>query len=137
MFLKAFEVDITQPCTMLTYDLGETFFGLFEESLLEQGKLTAAVKVARKNSNIELLFSIVGIVVLVCDRSLATFDYPVHIEKKVTFRLGHEYKELAADLYMIERETVTINIAQHIYDFVNLEVPMKKLHPRFLNNDAL
>jgi hypothetical protein len=37
---------------------------------------------------------------------------------------------------MLEQRTTSINIAQHIYDFVSLEVPMKKLHPCFLNNDA-
>ncbi len=135
VFLQTFEVDIIQSHGVLTYDLGATFFGLFENSLLERGTLTATVEVNRKLSNIQLLFSILGTVALVCDRSLEAFDYPIHIEKEVNFKLGHENKELAAELYMLERQTSTINIAQHIYDFVSLEVPMKKLHPRFLNND--
>jgi len=134
--LHAFEVGIIQPHSMLTYELGTTFFGLFEHSLLEKGKLTATVSVDSKRSNIQLLFSIIGAVELRCDRSLETFAYPVHIKKEVNFTLGHENKELATELYMLEHKTATINIAQHLYDFVSLEVPMKKLHPRFLNNDA-
>jgi hypothetical protein len=125
--LQAFEIDITQPHAVLTYNLEAAFFKLFENSILEKGKLTTTVKVNRKPGNIKLLFSIVGSVALV----------PIHIEKKVDFKLGHENKELAAELYLLEQRTTTINIAQHIYDFVSLEVPMKKLHPRFLNDDAL
>jgi uncharacterized metal-binding protein YceD (DUF177 family) len=68
---------------------------------------------------------------------LETFFYPVNIEKEVSFRLGHENKELTTELYMLEHKTAIINIAQHIYDFVSLEVPMKKLHPRFCSNGAL
>ena len=135
--LQAFEIDITQPHAVLTYNLEAAFFMLFENSILEKGKLATTVKVDRKPGNIRLLFSIVGAVALVCDRSLEAFDYPIHIEKKVNFKLGHENKELAAELYLLEQRTTTINIAQHIYDFVSLEVPMKKLHPRFLNDDAL
>jgi uncharacterized protein len=136
MSLKAFEIDITQHCAVVTYDLGEAFFKLFEESLLKKGKLTATVKVVRKHDDIQLLFNVVGVVALVCDRSLETFDYPICIEKKVTFRLGHEDEELAVDLYAMERKHATINIAQHIYDFVSLEVPMKNLHPRFRDKGA-
>jgi uncharacterized protein len=135
--LQTFEVDIIQPRGVLTYELGATFFGLFENSLLEKGTLTTTVRVNRKPSNIQLLFSILGTVALVCDRSLEVFDYPIHIEKEVNFKLGHKNQELAAELYMLERQTSTINIAQHVYDFVSLEVPMKKLHPRLLNDGAL
>jgi uncharacterized metal-binding protein YceD (DUF177 family) len=134
MLLKAFEVDVVQSHRVLTYNLGAAFFMLFENSLLEKGELTVIVKVGRNHGNIQLLFSITGAVELTCDRSLEIFAYPVNIEKEVNFGLSHESEELATELYMVEHKTTTINIAQHIYDFVSLEVPMKKLHPRFLNN---
>ena len=137
MSLKAFEIDIAQPHSVLTYYLGDSFWGLFEGSPLKKSKLTATVRLNRTPSNIRMLFSIVGVVVLVCDRSMEAFEYPVHIEKKVNFKLGQENKELGTDLYMLEQKAATTNIAQHIYDFVNLEVPMKRLHPRFLNDDML
>jgi uncharacterized protein len=136
MSLEEFEVNITQHCTVVTYDLGEAFFKLFEGGFLENGKLTVTAKAVRGHDNIQLLINIVGGIVLVCDRSLEVFEYPVYIEKKVTFILGQEDRELAEDLYTIERKSKTINIAQHVYDFVSLGVPMKKLHPRFCDNDA-
>jgi uncharacterized metal-binding protein YceD (DUF177 family) len=36
---------------------------------------------------------------------------------------------------MIPYGADTINIAQHIYDFIGISLPMKKLHPRFRNDD--
>ena len=36
---------------------------------------------------------------------------------------------------MIPYGADTINIAQHIYDFIGISLPMKKLHPRFRNED--
>ena len=128
--LEAFDVDIVQPSGILTYELEAAFFGLFENSLLERGKLTAKVRVNKPPTNIQLLFSIKGGVELVCDRSLEPFDYPIQLEKKVDFKLGHEHKELDENLYMIEQHAPTINIAQHLYDFVSLAIPMKKIHPK-------
>lgn len=135
MFLKAFEVGIIQPPSILTYELGAEFFELFEHSLLEQCELIAKVKIDSRHDRLRFLFSITGTIELLCDRSLETFSYPIDIiEEKINFVLGDEDKELSTELYVLGQETATINIAQHIYDFVNLTVPMKKLHPRFLNS---
>src|SRR3569832_574577 len=133
--LETFEVDITQPYYMVEYELGSTFFGLFGQSLVEKGKLTATIKVTRRPKCVQLLFSIRGVVVLVCDRSLVTFDYPVNLEKEVIFKLGYENKEIDENFYIIEQHTTTLNIAQHQYDFISLAVPMKKIHPQWKHND--
>jgi uncharacterized metal-binding protein YceD (DUF177 family) len=47
-------------------------------------------------------------------------------------KFGPENKELDEDLWEITPETQQINVAQHLYDFIALSLPMKKLHPRFL-----
>lgn len=127
--LQAFAVNISQPQQVFTYELGATFFALFENSLLKKGKLMATIKVNKQPSKLQFLFSIKGVVELICDRSLEAFDYPVQLEKKVDFKLGHEYKELEENLYMIEQHATTVNIAQHLYDFVSLAIPMKKVAP--------
>mgnify|MGYP001801711938 CR=1 FL=1 len=129
--LKAFDIDITQPKAVLTYDLDDDFFALFEHSLLDQGKLTATVQLHKTWDNIQLKFSILGQVVLVCDRSLAPFHYPIHLTPVVTFVPGTESKDLEVDLYMIPQHATTLNIAQHLYDFISLAIPMKKIHPKF------
>lgn len=128
--LKTFEVDIVQARAAAVYRLDGTFFRLFENSPLTEARLSAVVKVVRDCGCVRLLFSILGTVVLVCDRSLEAFDCPVHVEKEVTFKLGDENRELGEDLYTIERHATTINIAQHLYDFVCLSIPMKKVHPQ-------
>lgn len=113
------------------YHLQSDFFRLFKGSLLEQGDLEVKVKLDKTIRHIQVCFAIEGKVVLTCDRSLEQFDYPICLEKMVYFKLGPETKELGLDLYMIEETSAFIDLAQHIYDFVTLAVPMKKNHPRF------
>ncbi|MEL6607043.1 MAG: DUF177 domain-containing protein [Bacteroidota bacterium] len=129
--LSAFDIDIVQPSELLVYELNTDFWKLFEDSLVEKGKLTAIVSINRSAGSFQLLFNIQGDVTLVCDRSLEVFDYPIQVEKKVDFKWGHENKELDVDSYMIEAHLSTLNIAQHLYDFVNLAIPMKKVHPHY------
>lgn len=131
MSLAAFDIDVVQSSGTLVYELDADFWQLFENNLIEKGQVTATVGINKSPRNIQFLFNIQGEVALVCDRSLESFDYPIQVEKKVDFKLGHENKELGVDLYMIAEHTFTLNIAQHLYDFVSLAIPMKKTHPRF------
>jgi len=117
------------------YQLDDTFFKLFEGSLLETGKLDVNIKLDKTPRHIQLLFSIQGEVELSCDRTLELFNYPINIEQVVHFKIGDEDKELDMDLYMIERQAPSIQVGQHIYDFVTLSIPMKRLHPRFADED--
>ena len=115
----------------VSYKLDSSFFKLFPESLLDKTELDVCVILEKTAQHIQLLFLIKGEVELYCDRTLENFNYPINIEQKVYFKLGDENKELDVDLYMLERVTTNIPIAQHIYDFVNLSIPMKRLYPRF------
>lgn len=120
-----------------TFQLDGTFFRGFENSLVEQGQLAVCVKLDKSSRHIQLLLTIQGEVELICDRSLALFNYPIYIEQVVHFKLGEENKELDVDCYLIDQQTSTIDLAQHIYDFVTLAIPMKKLHPRFEVEEAV
>ncbi len=134
--LKALNVDLFRPSGVMSYDLDENFFELFEDSLIKKGKLAVTVRVKRGVRDIHMLFNIIGEVELICDRSLENFSYPIQLEKKVSFKLGQENRELDVDLYMIEQHATTTNIAQYLYDFISLAVPMKRLHPRFQTEEG-
>ncbi|WP_192825281.1 hypothetical protein [Rufibacter sp. LB8] len=50
-------------------------------------------------------------------------------------RYGPEDLELDVNVLQIVPETQYINVAQHLYDYIGLALPMKKLHPRFVEED--
>ena len=47
-----------------------------------------------------------------------------------------EETELDENVIQIKHDAQKINIAQHLFDFIGLAIPMKKLHPRFEQEDA-
>ena len=115
------------------FELGPDFFALFDQPLVEQGNLHVDVEVLKTERLMTLNFHITGTVRLTCDRSLDEFDHPLDLHEQLLVRFGDEIKELDDNVLQITPETQTLPLAQHIYDYIGLSLPMKKLHPRFQN----
>lgn len=113
------------------YDFGDTFFKQYGSEILSKGTFSADVTLDKRETFIEATFLIQGIAKLVCDRSLDEFDYPMVINRKIIFKFGDENKEISEDVLMIHRHTDTLKLGQYLFEFIGLEVPMKKLHPRY------
>ena len=80
----------------------------------------------------EATFEIEGDVTLTCDRSLETFNFPLFTSEKIIYKYGLEEMEVTEDVFMITRDTPSINVAQLIYEFILLAIPVKKIHPDYL-----
>lgn len=115
------------------YTLGDEFFGEYGADLVYGGKFSAEVILTKTEMFIEVHFNISGQARLVCDRSLEPFDYPLEIDKKMIFKYGDEESELSDQIIVIRHDRVTLDLGQYIYEFIVLEIPMKKLHPKFEN----
>jgi uncharacterized metal-binding protein YceD (DUF177 family) len=136
--LKNFNIDIyrlSNATHEYFFDVDDSFFEFFESGLLKKGKVLAKVILRKTDSLIEANFEIEGTVELECDRSLDLFDYPFAIKERVMFKYGEEEMELNDEIIIITKLTQKINVAQHIYDFINMAIPMKKVSPKYLDED--
>lgn len=117
------------------FELGRAFFEEFDPQgeFIADGDLHADVTLIKTERVITINSHIVGTVRLTCDRSLDEFDHPLDIENRLLVRYGDEPKELDDDVLQVTPETLELNLAQHLYDYIGLALPMKKLHPRFQN----
>ncbi|MEQ8907504.1 DUF177 domain-containing protein [Ekhidna sp.] len=132
--LKAFKIEIfglSNSTHDFNFAFNDDFFTHFENSLVSKGKGTCDVILTKTDSMITLDLTIEGSIELECDRSLELFDYPISINKEVIYKYGDEEKELSEDVFVILKGEQEINIAEFLYESISLEVPMKKLHPKF------
>ncbi|MBC7451671.1 MAG: DUF177 domain-containing protein [Cytophagales bacterium] len=133
--LKDFDIEVfsIKENTHLKYDfeLDDSFFNLFEESMIQKGSLKVEIDIEKTALLIRSFFKIEGTVELICDRSLDPFEFTIDSEQPIIFKYAEEEGEITDEIIGIKRETVKINMAQYIYEFIGLEVPIKKLHPRF------
>jgi len=113
------------------YEFGDEFFKHYGTEVVAQGNFTADVTLDKHETFIEATFKIKGQAKVVCDRSLDPFEHPVKVGKKIVFKYGDQDQELSDEIIIIQRDTDTLELGQYIYEFIVLEIPIKKLHPRY------
>ncbi len=117
------------------YELGDEFFKRYGTDLISRGSFVVNVTINKHETFLEVDFDIKGTARLICDRSLDEFDYPIETHKMVVFKFGDEDREITEEIMLIHRDTVSLELGQFIYEFISLTVPMKKLHPRFTDDE--
>lgn len=136
-FWKSYVIEIIkfkEGLHEVVFPIEDAFFQQVEENeLLKKGNLTARVSIDKGANLMELTFHIIGNVQLTCDRSLEVFDQPLDITEKMRYKFGSEVKEIDESVMMITRETPEINVAQLIYEYILLALPLKKIHPDYKN----
>jgi uncharacterized metal-binding protein YceD (DUF177 family) len=137
--LKAFRVNIiglSLKAHHFDFTLGDAFFTEYGADQVAGGELVAAVALDKKETFIEAHFRIQGQVGLVCDRSLEPFDLALDINKRIVFKYGEEETELSDEIIVIRHDRTFLDVGQYFYEFIVLEIPMKKLHPKFRDAEA-
>ncbi len=117
------------------YQIDGGFFNNFENSEIKKGNLICKTVIEKTSSFIRVNIFIDGFIELICDRSLDPFNHDIHTNGLIIYKYGAEMKEIDDEIIIIPRNHQEINLAQPIYEFISLSVPMKKLHPRYRNQD--
>jgi len=133
-----YEIEIFQLTDKIytyRFQINDSFFENREDSLVEKGNLTVDVEIEKSASLINMTMKIVGVVELTCDRSLESFDFNIDVTEDVVFKFGLENKELDENLYEIAKDTLSLDMNSLIYEFVCLQIPYKKLHPKFQSSE--
>lgn len=117
------------------FESGDAFFDALEQTLIKKGQFATHVTLNKSETMIQLDFHIVGEVEQTCDRSLDEYNEPVDVENRMLLKFSDHNEELTDEIELIERNTATINVARYIFEFISLSLPMKRLHPRFRDEE--
>ncbi|GAB3224934.1 DUF177 domain-containing protein [Hymenobacter seoulensis] len=115
------------------FTLDKAFFEQFDQELIPDGNVQADVTLTKTERLITVDFDLHGTVRQICDRSLDEFDQKVEAHEQLLVRFGDQNLELDDNVLQITPDTQTLPLAQHLFDYIGLALPMKKLHPRFQN----
>ena len=137
--LNTFKIDIFRlenKQYMHEFEGEDNFFEALDQNLIQKGHFKATVALSKNETMIQMIYKISGSVELTCDRSLDIFDFPVDITQKMILKFSDHNEEITEELMLIDRNTQYINVAQDIFDFIGLQIPIKKLHPRFIQDEV-
>ncbi len=112
------------------YIIDNKFFESFENSVIKQGNVKVSLRLTRQENMLLLQFSLTGNLDLECDRCLQHFNFPVDSNYDLVIKQSDEPNEDAGDnIITISTHEHSINIAPHIYDYLSLLIPYRKVHP--------
>jgi uncharacterized metal-binding protein YceD (DUF177 family) len=111
------------------------FFTLFDQDIVENGSFKVDLKLDKSSTMLQLNFHITGSVELICDRSLETFDEPLDITERYIYKFGDRNEVISDNMEIIPFGASEINVANNIFEYICLAVPVKKLHPKFRNEE--
>jgi uncharacterized metal-binding protein YceD (DUF177 family) len=136
-FLRNYDIDVIKLKDgkhSFTFEVSNEFFKYFEaEDWVNGANIKVTVDVNKTVSVMEVDFDISGTVGLTCDRSLEEFDHPLELTEKVIYKYGPMVQEISEDVFMITKDSPSINVAQLIYEFILLAIPAKKIHPDYMD----
>ena len=115
--------------SVLEYHLDNEFFEAIGEEAIQKGNINAKIRVVKSSKQSELFFELEGKVVVLCDRCLEEMDQPIKTSGHLIVRMGKEFMDDGDDVVIIPEEQGVINVSWFMYEFVELAIPIKHVHP--------
>ncbi len=104
------------------------FFEQFEYSLMKEGTLTVDVILERSERMLDFTFVIKGIMVCPCDRCGDPAEIRVDGRERLLVKIGDGYPEENDSIITIPDTVSRFDISPHIYDYINLMIPSRRVH---------
>ncbi len=115
------------------FEVDNKFFEHFEESLAENGDLLIKVVLEKRSSFMKLHFDINGWLELNCDRCLENYQQPIFNETELFIKYSENEFDEGENVIWIKPDEDRINLAQIIYEYVTLSIPLRHIHPKKSN----
>jgi len=113
----------------IDFEIDNKFFEHIEESEVKEGSLFANIVMDKRSSHLDLAIRISGNVRVCCDRCLEMFFHPVVCENRLLVKFGKTVEDIDPDILYLPIGENELDLQQHIYEFILLALPIKRVHP--------
>jgi uncharacterized protein len=120
---------LSQGKHIFEYEIDNKFFSEFEGGIVDEGNVNVRLSLEKQSSLMIFWFDVEGTVRVQCDRCLEMFDQPIKGQDKIFVKFGEKEYVEGDDVIWVSVNDYQLNVAQLIYEFVCLAVPIKKVHP--------
>ena len=111
----------------LNFTVDSAFFKEFEDSHIDNGNFNVDVELDKRHEHSILHFSIKGKTKTNCDRCLSQIQLPIQGNFELHVKAG-ESEGSNDEIMFIHPETSILNLAQVVYEFILLSVPIIKVY---------
>ena len=108
--------------------INDSFFKRFENSVIEKGSVDVLIVLEKKDKMLLLDFTMEGTVTVQCDRCLEDLDLDIEGYNELIVKIGDEKEELSDTVVVISSKEYEIDVAQFLYEYLTLMIPMRNVH---------
>lgn len=117
------------------YEIGDDFFAEIE-GLIQRGSIHTTVACLSAGAVFKFQIHSIGTVVVPCDRCLADLKLRIETTDELNVKLGNEYAD-EGDCVVVSEAEGYLNLAQFIYEFIVLSMPITCCHEPGKCDDAM
>jgi uncharacterized protein len=113
----------------IDFEIDKKFFEQFEESEVKEGSLIANVEIDKRSTHLDMIIRISGSVRINCDRCLEPYLQPIQSENRLLVKFGKSIEDIDPDIISVAADEHELDLQQHLYEFIMLAIPIKRVHP--------
>jgi len=121
---------LSQGKHIFEYEIDTKFFAGFEGGVVDEGNVNVRLTLEKQSSLMIFWFEIKGTVRAQCDRCLEMFDQKIKSKERIFVKFGEKDYVDGDDVIWVSVNDYQLNVAQLIYEFICLALPIKKIHPK-------
>ncbi|GAF02057.1 YceD family protein [Saccharicrinis fermentans] len=110
------------------YTIDQSFFEAIEGSSIKNGDFEVDVTMDKMSHMLQLDFDIAGKVQSICDNCLQEVSVPIEYTGTMYVKFGAMYDEPNEEIIILPHEENELNIAQLIYEFIVVSMPLRSVH---------
>ena len=118
------------------FEIGDAFFESYEFLDVHEGRVRLSVDLEKEASLMVLLFHFDGRVILSCDRCLENYSQNLTGNFRLIVKFAEKFEEVSDELITLPHEESQVDLRQYIYEYINLMIPIKRVHPDDENGNS-
>ncbi len=119
------------------FEIDDKFFEHFGNVPVQHGFLDVLVTLSKQETMLLLDFTMEGTIETLCDRCGDPMELELTGFNELTVKFGPEPKEEAEDVIVISPKEHELNVAQFIYEYLTLLIPMRNIHEEDENGESI
>ena len=120
---------LSQGKHIFEYEIDGKFFSEFGGGVVDEGNVNVRITLEKQSSLMILWFDVKGTVNVQCDRCLEMYDQPISGSERIFVKFGEKDFVEGDDVIWVSTNDYQLNVAQLIYEFICLAIPIKRVHP--------
>lgn len=139
-FLREFDIQFSSlkdGMHEFQFELTKSFFDTFEFSELIQANVQAFVTLDKRSTMLIFKFNFSGNLIAPCDRCFDPYEFTIEHDDQLIVKFS-DTEDFDGEIVVIPESEYKFNIAQYLYEFSRLAIPLKLAHnPEECNTEVL